>query len=135
MSWGLKHVRYSQQGFTLIELLLALAVFAYAASSVMQLVGQSARNLSQLEEMTFASYVANNRLAELQVSPVWPPKNKDKGEVELAGKAWFWQQKVEETADKHLREITVQVASDKSMENTVFSLTSFVSQYQVEDKP
>jgi len=124
-----------QSGFTLIELLLALAVFAYAASSVMQLVGQSAKNLSQLEEMTFASYVANNRLAELQVSTVWPPKNKDKGETQLAGKDWFWQQQVVETADKNLREVTVQVASDKSMEHTVFSLTSYVSQYKVENLP
>ena len=121
---NIKHRR----GFTLIELLLALAIFAYAASAIMQLVGQSAKNLSQLEEMTFASYVANNRLAEMQASTTWPPKNKDKGEMEMAGYTWFWQQNVVETEDKRLRQVTVQVSQDKSMANSLFSLTTYLSQ-------
>ena len=119
-----------QLGFTLIEMLLALAVFAYAATSILNLIGTSASNLSQIEEMTFASYVANNRMAELQVSKVWPPKDKDKGEVEMAGRMWFWQQKVVATEDKRLRAVTVTVSLDKSMESSVYDLTTYLSQYE-----
>jgi len=124
-----------QSGFTLVELLLALAVFAYAAGSIMQLVGQSANNLSQLEEMTFASWVANDRLAELQVSKVWPPKNNEKGEREMAGNLWHWQQKVVSTEDERLRAVTVQVALDKAMASPIYSLTTYVSEYKLENKP
>lgn len=116
------------QGFTLIELLLALAIFAYSAGAIMNLVGQSANNLGQFEETTFASWVANNRLSELQASQVWPPKQNDKGEAEMAGKLWFWKQEVTETEDKKLRQVTVFVSLDKSMSTTLFQLSTFVSQ-------
>jgi len=116
-------------GFTLIEILLALAIFAYAATSILGLIGTSANNLSQIEEMTFASYVANNRLAQMQVSKTWPPKDKDKGEVEMAGRTWYWQQKVLETEDKRLRSVTVSVSLDKSMTSSIYDLTTYFSQY------
>ena len=129
------HNKQDQTGFTLVELLLALAIFAYAATSIMKLVGQSAKNLNQLEEMTFASWVVNNRLAELQVSPVWPPKNKDKGEVEMAGQIWYWLQEVEKTEDARLRAVTVKVATDKDMERPVYSLLTYVSEYKLTKDP
>ena len=115
------------RGFTLIEMLLALAVFAYAASSILAVLGQSARNLSDIEQMTFASWVVNDRLVELQHEPQWPPKDKAKGEREMAGQMWFWQQRVESTQDKNLRSITVSVSTDKAATQTVYSLTTFVS--------
>ena len=118
----------TRRGFTLIELLLALAIFAYSASAIMGLVSTSAKNLSQFEEMTFASWVANNRLAELQVSQVWPPKNNEKGEVEMVGKIWYWKQEVIETEDKNLRKVTVNVGLDESMATSSHSLSTFVSQ-------
>lgn len=115
-------------GFTLIELLLALAIFAYSASAIMNLVGRSANNLSQFEEITFASWVANNRLAELQAIATWPPKHNEKGEVEMAGRTWYWQQQVVETEDKKLRQVTVNVALDDGMKYPVHQLSTFVSQ-------
>lgn len=117
----------TSKGFTLIEMLLALAVFAYAASSILSVLGQSARNLSDIEQMTFASWVVNDRLVELQVDSQWPPKDKDKGEREMAGQKWFWQQKVEKTQDTNLRSITVFVSSDKEATQPIYSLTTFIS--------
>lgn len=118
----------SHLGFTLIELLLALAIFAYSASAIMGLVSTSAKNLSQFEEMTFASWVANNRLAELQASEVWPPKNNEKGEVEMVGKVWYWKQEVVETEDKNLRKVTVNVGLDEGLTSSSHQLSTYVSQ-------
>lgn len=115
------------KGFTLIELLLALAIFAYSASAILGVVGTSSNNLGQIEEMTFASWVANNRMVEIQVSKQWPPKDKEKGEQELAGKKWYWQQKVVKTEDKDLRAITVTVFANKDAKSSIYSLTSYVS--------
>lgn len=116
-------------GFTLIEMLLALAVFAYAATSILSVLSQSAKNLSELEKMTFASWVANDRLTELQVDKAWPPKNKDKGERELAGQKWYWSQKVEKTADNNLRKVSVEVSTEQNG-NSVYSLSTFVTKHQ-----
>ena len=123
-------MRRSVLGFTLIEMLLALAVFAYAASSILGVLSQTARNLSDLEQMTFASWVANDRLMELQAESTWPPKNKKKGERELAGQKWFWQQKVEKTEDKNLRKVMVSVSLNKSGEASIYQLSTFITKQQ-----
>ncbi len=119
--------KHSSKGFTLIELLLALAIFAYSASAILGVVGTASNNLGQIEEMTFASWVANNRLVELQVAQQWPPKDKEKGEAELAGKKWYWQQKVVKTEDDDLRAITVSVSANKDMSFSIYSLTTYLS--------
>ncbi len=120
-------IKKLQRGFTLIELLLALAVFAYAASAILGVVGTSSKNLSEIEQITFASWLANNRLVELQVSEQWPPKDKEKGEAELAGRKWFWKQQVVKTQDKDLRSVTINVFNDPNATSSIYSLTTFVS--------
>ncbi len=117
-------------GFTLIEMLLALAVFAYAASSILAVLSQSAKNLTELEQMTFASWIANDRLMELQVDKTWPPKNKDKGERELAGQKWYWSQQVEKTADNNLRKVSVEVRTEQNSKSSVYTLSTFVTKHQ-----
>ncbi len=127
------HTRQSQsqaldkpKGFTLIELLLALAIFAYAASSVLGLVSTSAKNMSLLEQMTFASWVAENRIAELEVSTQWPPKNNQKGEAEMAGLTWYWRQTVTETAAPQMRSVTISVYEQEGDKNSIFDLETYV---------
>ena len=87
----------------------------------------SKRSLGQIQEMTFASWVANNRLVELQISNQWPPKDKEKGEQELAKKKWYCQQKVVKTEDKDLLAVTVTVFANKQYSSSIFSLTTYVS--------
>ena len=118
---------HKQAGFTLVELLLALAIFAYSASAILNVVGTSSNNLSEIEQITFASWVANDQLIELQNSQVWPPKNKAKGEQELAGRKWYWQQIVVETEDKSLRSVTMNVSTEKNSATSVYSLTTYLS--------
>ena len=117
----------TQSGFTLIEMLLALAVFAYAAGAILSVLGQSARNLSDIEQITFASWVANDRLVELQAEQQWPPKDKHKGEREMASQAWHWQQKVEKTEDNNLRAITISVSTDKEGKESIYSVLTYLS--------
>ena len=117
----------NKNGFSFIELLLALAIFAFAASSILSVVGQSSRNISDFEQITFASWVANNQLVLLQNNSTWPPKNKAKGEEELAGLTWYWQQQVVETEYPLLRQVTMSVYSDKARQSEVYQLTTFIS--------
>lgn len=115
------------RGFTLIELLLALAIFAYAATAILNVLSQSARNLSDIEQITFASWVANDLLVELQVDKTWPPKDKEKGEREMAGQLWYWQRTVTKAEDKDLRLVTFSIRQDKASKTDIYSLSSFIS--------
>lgn len=121
----------SNSGFTLIEMLLALAVFAYAASSILAVLGQTAKNLSEIETMTFASWVANDRLTELQAKTTWPPKDKEKGQRELAGTQWFWQQRVVKTEDPNLRQVEVEIRTNKASQTSIYTLSTFVTKQKV----
>lgn len=114
-------------GFTLIEMLLALAIFAYSASAILNVLGQSAQNLSEIEKITFATWVANNRLVELQTTNPWPLKKNAKGEETMAEKVWYWQQEIKDTQDNNFKSVTIKVFEDQERTKQVTSLTTYIS--------
>ncbi len=115
-----------QQGFSLLELLVAISIFAIAGVSIMKVSGEHLIHLSILEDQTVSSWVAENRLSEVQLEEQWPPQNNKKGKTELAGRDWFWKQIVKKTEDQNMREITVQVFVTEKAEAPVYELRTFV---------
>ena len=114
-------------GFTLIEVMLAMAVFAIAGIALLSAASNNARNIGHLESKMFANWVASNQLVAANLVEKWPPKNNLKGDVELAGRTWFWQQKVIKTTDKDMRAIVMEVRLNEDDELAVTSLTTYVS--------
>ena len=122
-----KQTHQRVQGFTLIEVMLALAVFSIAGIALLNTSSNNARNIGHLESTMFANWVAANQLVEASLEKKWPPKNNLKGEVELASRVWFWQQKVLKTGDKDMRAIVMEVRLHEDDELPVSSLTTYVS--------
>lgn len=120
----------SSLGFTLIEVMLAMAVFSIAGIALLSASSNNARNISHLESKMFANWVASNQLVAATLMESWPPKNNLKGEVELAGRAWFWQQKVIETADKDMRAVVMEVRLNEDDELAISSLTTYISKVE-----
>lgn len=54
-----------KRGFTLLEVMLALAIFALAATAVLQIASGALSNQHVLEEKTVAGWVAENQTALL----------------------------------------------------------------------
>ena len=79
----------------------------------------------------FANWVASNQLVEVSLDKTWPPKNNRKGKVEMAGRTWYWQQKVIKTNNKELRSIIMEVRLNEDDELVTASLMAFLAQ----DKP
>ena len=121
---------FQHQGFTLIEVMLAMAVFAIAGIALLSASSNNARNIGHLDNKMFANWVASNQLVAASLEENWPPKNNLKGEVELAGKAWFWQQKVIKTTDKDMRAIVMEVRLNENDELAVTSLTTYISKVE-----
>ncbi|MGL1955988.1 MAG: type II secretion system minor pseudopilin GspI [Colwellia sp.] len=121
------NVKSRQIGFTLIEVMLAMAVFAIAGVALLSAADNNFRHISHLEEKMFADWVASNQLVSATLNQTWPPKNNLKGDVELAGRQWFWQQKVIKTTDKDMRAIVIEVRIDEGDELSVASLMTYVS--------
>jgi general secretion pathway protein I len=78
--------RGGEQGFTLLEVLVALAIVAIAGVSVIAAVEGHVDRVHALEMRAAARWVAENRLAELQVGG----KDRGAGEdrVEMLGQQW-----------------------------------------------
>ncbi|PHR84395.1 MAG: type II secretion system protein GspI [Colwellia sp.] len=117
-------------GFTLIEVMLAMAVFSIAGVALLSVATNNTRNIAYLEDKMFANWVAANQLVATHLVEKWPPKNKVKGEVELAGRAWFWQQKVIKTTDKDMRAIVMEIRLKEDDELAISSLTTYVSKVE-----
>jgi general secretion pathway protein I len=119
-------VKRRDRGFTLIEVLVAVAVLAIALGAVLSSVTRYAANAGYLKERTLAVFVAHNRLAEIELEPVYPAIGKSDGEVEMAGTKWHWDAEVLETPDPNLRRIDVRVQAP-GREGDAVKLSSFVS--------
>ena len=120
-----------QTGFTLLEVMLAMAVFAIAGVALLGVADNNYRHISHLEEQMFANWVASNQLVAVSLDKTWPPKNNRKGKVEMAGRTWYWQQKVIKTNNKELRSIIMEVRLNEDDELVTASLMAFLAQ----DKP
>jgi general secretion pathway protein I len=114
-------------GLTLIEVMVALVIFALTASAIVKAAGDNLGGVGQIEQITFATWVANNRLAHLHLDTTWPVENNKSGSEEMVGKTWFWQQKVEKTNDKDMVLVEVTVGTDKSMQHSVTTITAFIA--------
>jgi general secretion pathway protein I len=116
-----------KKGFTLIEVMLAMAVFAIAGVALIGVADNNARNVAYLEKKMFADWVASNQLVNTHLNDKWPPKNNLKGETEMAGRQWFWLQKVIKTANNDMRSVVMEVRLNEDDEFPLSSLATFVS--------
>ncbi|MDO6566880.1 type II secretion system minor pseudopilin GspI [Alteromonas sp. 1_MG-2023] len=118
---------FRQQGMTLLEVMVALLIFALTGTAILKAAGDHLNNVGQIEAVTFANYVASNRLNQLQLDDTWPPKNNLKGSMDMADRTWYWQQKVTKTTDDDLRSVSVTVGLSSDYASSVTSVTTFVA--------
>ncbi|WP_127019367.1 type II secretion system minor pseudopilin GspI [Rheinheimera mangrovi] len=119
------------KGFTLIELLIAMAVFATAGAAVMKTASEHMNSISHLENMTFASYVAENQLNAVFLEKTWPLKSQQKT-VEFANRSWLWQQEIQKTSDANFSAVVVKVSLADNPEKVVYQLQTFVGKPDAE---
>jgi general secretion pathway protein I len=74
-----------------------------------------------------ANWVASNQLVEASLDKSWPRRNNKKGKVELAGREWFWIQKVVKTNDQNMSAVSIEVRVDQTSKSTLSSLTTYVA--------
>ncbi len=115
----------TQRGMTLIEVMVALLIFGLTGTAVMKATTENLSSVGQLQDITFATFVANNRLAQLHLAQEWPIKNNAKGQMDMANTTWYWQQTVTKTAQKELLQVRVTVSVDAEFRRPITDVVSF----------
>lgn len=100
--------RFQRRGFTLLEVLIALAVVSLVLVALVRTAGTSVRALDREREVTLATWVAANVLAEQRLGGQ-PPLGKREGTQRLGDRDWRWQSVVQATDEPSIRRIDVRV--------------------------
>jgi general secretion pathway protein I len=122
------HTKNRVRAFTLIEVMLAMAVFAIAGTALLGVATNNSRSLAHLEKNIIANWVAANQLVDASLDKSWPPKNNQKGKVEMAGAEWHWRQKVIKTTDNNMRAVNIEVRLDEKEPLAISNLMTYLAQ-------
>lgn len=118
-----RHGRHS--GFTLLEVLVALAVVAIALAALARVGAQSLDVQSRLEAQTMALWVADNLISELRLEPPGP-NARQQGQVELGGRAWYWDVLVQPAPGDQMLRVDVAVYDQPGRDQPVLQQTGFL---------
>lgn len=108
-NFSLAPARISVRGFTLLEVMIALAIFVAAAMALDSAMGASTRGTIRFEEKTLASWLASNKLVEMQLYQRWPEPGREDEETEFAGRKWLVQSDVAPGPFSDTRRVDVSV--------------------------
>lgn len=114
-------------GFTLVEVLVALAIAALGLAAVSASINQMLDLSDVMRKRTYASWIAQNQIAEMRLANLEPKVAENEGDVEYAGFLWRWRSAVSETGVENLFRVDVEVRLDGS-DNLVRKVSGFVGQ-------
>ena len=116
---------HRSNGFTLLEVMVALAIVALSLAAIAATMSQMIAAASAMRDRTYASWIAQNRIAEIRLALQAPETSTSSGEVEYANTDWTWRAVVTESGVPDLFRIDVAVSIAGSDE-TMRSVTGFV---------
>lgn len=114
-------------GFTLIEVMVALAIAALGLAAVAAAISQKVDAAAAMQDRTYASWIAQNKITELRLANVVPEVDETTGEVDYAGLEWEWRANVSETGVENLFRVDVSVGFAGS-EDVVRTVTGFIGE-------
>lgn len=122
-------------GFTLVEVMVALAVVAVALPALLFTLDQQIDGTAYLRDRSLAQLVAANKLSELRLRAAASGsvlRGRESGEVELAGRTWYWLLQGSDTELPGLARVSVQVglappgAQARDAQSTLYTLNAFL---------
>jgi len=119
-------------GFTLLEVLIALIFFSLIGMVLQQVTASTVSQYLSVRQKMFASWMAENKMAELRLSKDLPKAREYKEELDFANEEWQLISKVKKTENPDINKVEVEVfyvdsSSDEKRRKLV--LTGFIGRY------
>ena len=115
------------RGFTLIEVLIALVILAIALAAAARAASIATVGAEESKLRTLATWVAQNRLAELSATQSFPSSGTSTGKSNMGGIDFDWQQTASDTPNAAFRKVEVKVLRPNDAQ-TLTSLTGYLVQ-------
>ena len=122
-----KNLCKKPRGFTLVEVMVALVIAALGLAAVAASVSQMVDTGYAMQQRTYASWIAQNKIAELRLANVLPDVSETSGEIDYVGREWSWQATISETGVDNLYRVDVQVGLRDGDEN-IRTVTGFIGE-------
>lgn len=119
--------RRRSAGFTLLEVMVALGIAALSLTAVTAAMSQMVDAANSMKERTYASWIAQNKIAELRLANVVPDVSEDSGEIDYAGLEWTWRSTISETGVENLYRVDVAVSFVDS-DAIIRTVTGFIGE-------
>lgn len=113
-------------GFTLVEVLIALAILAIALAATMRATSMATVTAQTVKMKTYATWVAENRLAEITALQIFPSVGTQNGEALMAGITYQWTQTTNDTPNKDFRKVEMAVSLPNDAQKLIV-LVAYVS--------
>ena len=120
--------RKIKQGFTLVEVLVAVTILALALGAIITSGSGFIRDTAFLRDRLIASWLAQNRIAEIRLDSPWPAVTERNGFEIMAGTEWEWRSKVSATPDQTVRRLTLSVYhSESNNDSSLITIHTFLA--------
>lgn len=120
-------IRKPEQGFTLVEVMVALTIVAFSLTAIAATMNQMIDAASAMRERTYASWIAQNKIAEIRLANITPEVSSTSGEVDYANSQWSWRAVVSETGIEAFYRVDVSV-SHAGSEYIIRTVTGFIGE-------
>lgn len=119
--------RRNCKAFTLVEVMVALAIIALSLTAVAAKMSRMIDTSNSMRERTFASWIAQNKIAELRLANVIPEVTATSGEVDYANTTWRWRAVTSESGIDNLFRVDVEISyADGS--SVIRKVTGFIGE-------
>ncbi len=110
---------------------MALAVLAISLGALSKGVSNYLGNASYLQDRTLATWVAENRVTELQILQTWPKVDTTRDSVQMAGREWYWVQTVTAVEERpEIRQVQMQVLQHPDDKRPLATLIALIGRPQ-----
>jgi len=117
---------FSYRGFTLIEVLVAMAILSLGMIAVFSGMSQSLNVTTRLRDKTLASWVALDRITELQVTGEYPDAGNRSDQIEMAHIEWAYEMKISKIPQIEMRRIDITVSFVDSPDDILATVIGFI---------
>jgi general secretion pathway protein I len=114
------------RGFTLLEVLVAMAILSLGMIAVFSGMNQSLNVTTRLRDKTLASWIATNRITELQVTGDVPKAGNQRDQVEMARSEWVYDMKIANIPDLDMRRIDITVSFADTPDDILATVIGFI---------